>query len=124
MAAGIIGVGLIFSAIFHIGVREPPVRDQSQQSAAARVTCLDKKPIKWYQWFKNPQFYMVSARTRTRHTLPLLCFSKTCVGPSAAGGGAVHVHSADSQPHSAVLTLLCAGQHQPWQGELAAMATS
>ena len=51
---GIIVVGLIFSAIFHAGTVEPCSRAQQ------RVEKQDGKRVVWYQWFKLPQFYLVS----------------------------------------------------------------
>jgi Na+/melibiose symporter-like transporter len=88
MALGIIVVGLCFSLIFHLGVREKvitsaplprqppteksgcceskketveevPCRQQEVASDHYNSACDKKKMIKWYQWFKNPQLYII-----------------------------------------------------------------
>ena len=74
MALGIIVVGLCFSLIFHLGVRETPVTssrpppatvvvkngNDDKQEEPQEVVCEKPVVVKWYQWFKNPQLYLVS----------------------------------------------------------------
>lgn len=56
MTLGVVGVGLVFSIIFHIGTKEP---SKTKKSDSSSDTSDDKK-MHWYMWFKNPQFYLVS----------------------------------------------------------------
>lgn len=58
MAVGIVGVGVTFSAIFHIGTKEPSKRKEVESSSSDDKT--DDTKMHWYLWFKNPQFYLVS----------------------------------------------------------------
>lgn len=55
-ALGIIGAGLVFSAIFQVGTHEPYVTKEQR-----RVQYSSGKKIKWYLWFTNPRFYAVAA---------------------------------------------------------------
>jgi len=52
---GIVGVGLFFSALFHLGTKEPIVSRTDIQKSETEGT-----KIPWYRWFVNPQFYLVS----------------------------------------------------------------
>jgi len=55
---GIIGVGIFFAIIFHLGTKEPKVQCKRRED----IDTADKKKEKsfhWYMWFKNPQFYLV-----------------------------------------------------------------
>ncbi|XP_065911005.1 major facilitator superfamily domain-containing protein 12-like [Dysidea avara] len=53
---GIIGVGLLFSIIFHLGTKEPKAQYKRREDSDTK----NEKPFKWYMWFKNPQFYLVA----------------------------------------------------------------
>ena len=53
---GIVGVGLIFSIIFHIGTEEPSGANKLVSSSDKK----DDKKMHWYMWFRKPQFYLVS----------------------------------------------------------------
>ena len=51
---GIVGVGLIFSILFHLGTKEPVTTRED-------VKAIESSGLKipWYRWFINPQFYLV-----------------------------------------------------------------
>ena len=55
MTVGIVGLGLFFSIIFHIGTKEPSKTKKLDSSSDTT-----NKKMHWYMWFKNPQFYLVS----------------------------------------------------------------
>lgn len=61
----ILGIGLVFSTIFHIGVRESPANNGDDSNGVAStsstnlVTIKPPKPMVWSNWFREAQFYKV-----------------------------------------------------------------
>jgi len=64
----ILGIGLVFSTIFHIGVRERPAGQRQidhssneEINASTSSSNLVEKhtQMKWSQWFRESQFYKV-----------------------------------------------------------------
>ena len=51
----VVGTGLLFVAIFHIGVKEPP-RCCTHESASISSK---RAASNWTAWFREPQFYQV-----------------------------------------------------------------
>jgi len=46
------GIGVTCSIIFHVGLKEPPSEDITDQHSCSHI-------ITWYQWLREPQFYLV-----------------------------------------------------------------
>eukprot|EP00731_Ephydatia_muelleri_P016743 Em0009g1167a len=53
-ALGIIGVGLAFTAVFHLFTNEPSTAQQQNTEMARGLSKA------WYTWFLSPQFYLVA----------------------------------------------------------------
>lgn len=75
MAFVVVGIGAVFSFVFHFGTREKPggvTRSNSEEKCEERDSLLEtvarqdtnsfkRVPIMtWTEWVKEPQFYMVS----------------------------------------------------------------
>lgn len=62
----ILGIGLVFSTIFHIGVRETPrnlqriTSPESQIEASSSNLVETEISMSWNHWFKESQFYKVA----------------------------------------------------------------
>ena len=66
----VVGVGLLFSIVFHVGVREKPARSATtdnekslgESSALNTIekSTLNKLKMSWKCWLKEHQFYQVS----------------------------------------------------------------
>ncbi|XP_055342560.1 major facilitator superfamily domain-containing protein 12-like [Paramacrobiotus metropolitanus] len=59
----VIGVGTLFSVIFHVGVKEDPhpQRSSSQSSVETQDSQMSSVHMTWAEWFKEPHFYIVGA---------------------------------------------------------------
>ena len=55
----VIGVGVIFTIIFHIGTNESSPNDDLRHEDSPLVGSV-KVPMKWRDWIKEVQFYQVS----------------------------------------------------------------
>ena len=55
----VVGTGVLFMVIFHVGVKEPP------RSCTYEFLCRGSKrsASNWKQWFKEVQFYQVERAT-------------------------------------------------------------
>ena len=61
ISLGTIGVGAIFSIAFHIGVRESTdYKAKEQSSSLEKNDSSVTRKLTWYQWFLNPEFYLVA----------------------------------------------------------------
>ena len=57
-----VGTGLVFSAIFHIGTKEPRKEGSADQSSATAATQSKTHTVigmEWKDWFREHQFYQV-----------------------------------------------------------------
>ena len=62
IALGTVVVGLVFSILFHVGVREPTQHQPAAIEGGAQIQEEGgKQPsMTWYRWFLSPEFYFVA----------------------------------------------------------------
>ena len=60
LSLGTIVVGALFSIAFHIGVRESTDYKSKEPSPSDKNIDSVTQNVKWYQWFLNPEFYLVA----------------------------------------------------------------
>lgn len=59
LALSITGIGIVFTIIFHVGVREKPVKELKKNDSLSLKPSLK---VQWLGWFYNWHFYRVSFR--------------------------------------------------------------
>ncbi|KAI6656671.1 Major facilitator superfamily domain-containing protein 12 [Oopsacas minuta] len=60
LSLGTIGVGAVFSILFHIGVRESTDYKSKEFVPESSHVDTSGRSVTWYQWFLNPEFYFVA----------------------------------------------------------------
>jgi len=66
----VIGIGLVFSLLFHIGVKEPVREDGTdpenqsllrscKDASSIEVSTIRRSLMSWKDWLKEKQFYQV-----------------------------------------------------------------
>ena len=56
----VVGIGILFSVVFHLGVKEKPFSHQRLLEISDDVSVLEVRHMTWKSWFVEPHFYIVS----------------------------------------------------------------
>ncbi|GAU98136.1 hypothetical protein RvY_09317 [Ramazzottius varieornatus] len=56
----VVGIGVVFSVIFHLGVKEQPFTHQHSVGLSDEMTLPGRRHMTWKSWFIEPHFYIVS----------------------------------------------------------------
>ena len=73
----VVSVGILFSIIFHVGVKEKPVTHEMEESLTQK-SCQKMKKTTWTAWLKEVQFWQVCNGTvlAIATSLPRLFFMR------------------------------------------------
>lgn len=88
----VVGLGAVFSLVFHLGTKEKPYSPGSLPQLEESTPLLQKEPVSpprplliWKDWLLEPAFYQV--RLRAGRVAPVLgcCLPGCCGHPLAVG---------------------------------------